>query len=172
MIIDCLAKAIFLFGVYNLIALLLFGVPHSLSMTYYLYKQRKNILKILFPGMITLLVVFLLPCWLEISKNSEFEFAAFLSMSALMFVGACPAFLDSKMEDDIHSIAAIICAVFALLWVILVTPYWYVIPGSFVLFALLAFVTKTWKTCYTYWLEMVAFISTFIAIILYYLIAE
>lgn len=169
MIIDCLSKAIFLFVVYNIIALLLFGVPHSLSMTYYLYKQRKNILKVLFPGMITLLVIFLLPCWLEISKGHNFEFTAFLSVSALMFVGACPAFLDSKMEDNIHSIAAIICAIFALLWIILVTPYWYVILSSFALFTLIAFFTKTWKTCYTYWLEIVAFISTFIAMTLYYL---
>ena len=42
MIIDCLSKAIFLFVIYNIIALILFGVPKSLSMTYYLYKERQN----------------------------------------------------------------------------------------------------------------------------------
>ena len=41
MIIDCLGKAIFMFAVYNIIALLLFGVPKSLSDTYYLFKERK-----------------------------------------------------------------------------------------------------------------------------------
>lgn len=170
MIIDCLSKAIFMFVIYNIVALLLFGVPHSLSMTYYLFKERKEILKVLFPAMIALMVMFLLPCWLQISEGSDFQFSAFLSMAALMFVGACPTFLDSDMENKVHSISAIICAIFALLWIILVTPFWYIIPIILEIIAVISVVTKTWKTCYTYWLEMVAFVSTFIAITLYYLL--
>jgi hypothetical protein len=149
---------------------MLFGVPHSLSMTYYLFKERKNNLKMLFPAMIGLMVLFLMPCWLQISECSDFQFTAFLSMASLMFVGACPTCLDSDMENKVHSISAIICAIFALLWIILVTPYWYVILIVFAIIAAISVVTKTWKTCYKYWLEMVAFISTFISITLYYLL--
>lgn len=170
MIIDCLSKAIFMFIVYNIVSLMLFGVPHSLSMTYYLFKERKNILKMLFPVMIGLMAMFLMPCWLQISEGSDFQFTAFLSIAALMFVGVCPGFLDSDMENKVHSISAIICAIFALLWIILVTPYWYVILIVLAGIAAAAILTKTWKTCYTYWLEMVAFISTFIAILIYYLV--
>ena len=169
MIIDCLSKAIFMFIVYNIVTLMLFGVPYSLSMTYYLFKERKNNLKVLFPAMIILMVIFLMPCLLQISEGSNFQFTAFLSMASLMFVGVCPGFLDSDMKNNVHSISAIICAIFALLWIILVTQYWYVILIVFACVAITAFVTKTWKICYTYWLEMVAFISTFIAIIIYYL---
>ena len=168
MIIDCLGKAIFMFAVYNIIALLLFGVPKSLSDTYYLFKERNSTLKFLFPSMMTLLTFFLMPAWLEMSEGSAFQFTAFLSAAGVLFVGAAPAFKDSKMESKVHSISAYVCAAAALAWICLVTPYWYVILIVFGVVAALAVVTKTWKTCYIYWLEMVAFVSTFISIIAYY----
>ena len=168
MIIDCLGKAIFMFFVYNIIALLLFGVPKSLSDTYYLFKERNSTLKFLFPSMMTLLTLFLMPAWLEMSEGSPFQFTAFLSAAGVLFVGAAPSFKDSEMENKVHSIAAYICAAAALSWICLVTPYWYIILIVFGIIAALAVVTKTWKTCYIYWLEMVAFVSTFISIIAYY----
>ena len=169
MIIDCLSKAIFLFVIYNIIALILFGVPKSLSMTYYLYKERRNALKILFPSMIVLLCIFLIPCWLTLSEGSNFQFLSFLAPASLMFVGFTPAFNDDDMYKMIHNIAAYSCAAFALLWIILVTPFWYIILIVFGLIATIAVITKTWKTSYTYWLEMVAIISTFTSIIAYYI---
>ena len=169
MIIDCLGKAMFMFFVYNIVALLLFGVPKSLSDTYYLFKNRESVLKFLFPSMMTLLTLFLMPAWLEMSEGSPFQFTAFLSAAGVLFVGAAPAFKDSEMENKVHSIAAYICAAAALAWICLVTPYWYVILIVFGVVAALAVVTKTWKTCYIYWLEMVAFVSTFISIIAYYI---
>lgn len=168
MIIDCLGKAIFMFLIYNIIALLLFGVPKSLSMTYYLFKDRENILKFLFPSMMTLLAFFLMPAWIEMSEGSPFQFTAFLSAAAILFVGAAPAFKDSDMENKVHSIAACICAAAAIAWICLVTPYWYVILIVLGVITAIAIVTKTWKTGYIYWLEMVAFVSTFISIIAYY----
>lgn len=165
MIIDCLGKAIFMFFIYNVIVLLLFGVPKSLSMTYYLFKNRLEYMKWLFPGMMTLLTFFLVPCWLEISEGSNFQFLAFLSAGTLLFVGAAPAFLDSKLENMVHQISAYFAAAMAILWVCLVTHYWWIILIAFGIIAAIAIVTKTWKTGYTYWLEMVAFISTFASIL-------
>lgn len=169
MIIDCLSKAIFLFVIYNTVALILFGVPKSLSMTYYLFKERQKELKILFPAMIALLCIMLIPCWLELSDGSNFQFLAFLAPAALMFVGFTPAFNDADMYKMIHNIAAYTCAVFAMLWIILVTPFWYIILIVLGVIAVAAILTKTWKTCYIYWLEMVAFISLFISILVYYI---
>lgn len=167
MIIDCLGKAIFMFLVYNIIILALFGVPKSLSTTYYLFKERNSNLKFLFPSMMILLAFFLLPVWLEISKDSTFQFTAFLSVVGVLFVGGAPAFRKSSMENAIHTFAAYFCAASAILWICLVTTYWYIIPIVFAVMAILAIITKTWKTCYTYWLELVAFISTFISIVIY-----
>lgn len=168
MIIDCLLKAIILFVAYNMVTIILFGVPKSLSMTYYLFKERKNIFKSLFPTMIVLLCIFLIPCWLELSEGSNFQFLAFLAPATLMFVGFTPAFKDADMYNIIHDISAYTCAVFALLWIILVTSYWYIILIVFGLIAIASIVTKTWRTCYIYWLEMVAIISLFTSMLVFY----
>jgi hypothetical protein len=86
-----------------------------------------------------------------------------------MFVGFTPAFNDDNMYKMIHNIAAYSCAAFALLWIILVTPFWYIILIVLGLITIIAIATKTWKTSYIYWLEMVAFISLFASIIAYYI---
>lgn len=169
MIIDCLSKAIFLFVIYNIVALMLFGVPKYLSMTYYLFKEKNDVLKILFPAMIAMMCICLIPCWIKISKGSNFPFLSFLSSVALMFVGATPAFKSSKIENNVHMYSAYCFVAFAILWIILVTPYWYVILIVSVIIGIAGWLTKSWKTGYIYWLEMIAFLSTFISILLYYL---
>ena len=169
MIIDCLGKAIFMFLIYNIVALVLFGVPKSLSMTYYLYKERQNSLKIMFPTMIVLLCILLIPCWLTLSEGSNFQFLSFLAPAALMFVGFTPVFNDADMYKTIHNVAAYSCAVFAMLWIILVTPFWYIILIVLGIISVIAVLTKTVKSSYIYWLEMVAFISLFASIIVYYI---
>lgn len=169
MIIDCLSKAILLFVIYNIVALMLFGVPKSLSMTYYLFKEREDCLKALFPVTVTLICLLLIPCWLEISNGSPWQFTAFLSAGSLLFVGFVPAFKSSKMEGYLHDIAAYVGTTFGLLWIIMVTQFWYVILIVLSIVSIIAIWTKTWKTSCIYWIEVVAFISTFISITCYYI---
>ena len=147
---------------------MLFGVPKSLSATYYLFKERVDNLKYLFPSMIIMMVVFMMPCWIQISEGSPYQFMTFLSMGALMFVGVTPAFNDSNMDARIHDAAAYICAIFATLWIIFVTPYWYVLPIMLIVIGAVAYVTKTWKTAYIFWLENVVLCSAFISMLAYY----
>lgn len=168
MIIDCLSKAILLFAIYNIVALMLFGVPKSLSMTYYLFKEREDCLKALFPVTITLICILLMPCWLEISKGSPWQFTSFLGAGTLLFVGFAPAFKSNYLEKRVHETSAYAAALFSMLWIIMVTPFWYIILIVLGIVAGLAIWTKTWKKCCIYWLEMVAFASTFISITCYY----
>jgi hypothetical protein len=86
-----------------------------------------------------------------------------------MFVGFTPAFNDADMYKTIHNVAAYSCAVFAMLWIILVTPFWYIILIVLGIISVIAILTKTVKSSYVYWLEMVAFISLFTSIIVYYI---
>ena len=169
MIIDCIGKAIFLFTIYNIVTLLLFGIPESLSQTHYLFKERKETLKVLFPATIVMLVICLVPCWIEVSNGSNFQFLSFLSTVSLLFVGVAPTFKESELENKVHNVAAYICVGCALLWIILVTSFWYVIPIVFGLLSIPAILTKTLRGCYTYWIEVGVFVSTFLAIILHYL---
>lgn len=155
-----------IFVAYNAVAIAFFGIPESLSMTYYLYKERFN-KGFLFPAMMYLVVAFMMPAWITMSEGSNFQFLAFLAPAAIAFVGTAPAFLSSDLENKVHSIAALIAAACSLLWVILVTPYWWIILVWVGIIIALSFFTKSVKTSYIYWLERVAFESTFTAAIMY-----
>lgn len=168
MILDCLSKAIFLYLIYNIVVLMIFGVPKSLSMTYYLFRERKHILKTLFPAIIIMLVIFLTPCWLTMSEGTTFQFTAFLSIAGLLFVGFSPGFMTSQLENKVHDYAAYLCVASSCAWIILVTQYWWIPIIWLVSFGIIAMITKTIKSSYIYWLENVAIFSTFTAMITYY----
>ena len=143
-----IAFAIYL--TYNGVAIGLFGVPNSLSETYYLYMNKNNWMKIFFPIMMMLLV-------------------AFLAAGGIMFTGAAPAFRGNKIESRVHSTSAICAAIFALLWVFFVSTVWYIAFAWLAVIISLAILTKTLKRAKIYWLETVAFLSTFTSIIIYFL---
>ena len=151
---------------YNAICLALFSIPESLSNTYYLWKE-KNGKGWLFCLMMYLVVALMMPAWISLSEGSNFQFLAFLAPASIMFVGTAPRFKDGDLENKVHTISAIIAAACSLLWVALVTPYWVAIPIYVVFEGAKAFFSKTYKTCLVYWLEQVAFLSTFTATILY-----
>ena len=151
---------------YNAIAIAIFGVPESLSNTYYLWKE-KNEKGWLFPLMMYAVVILMMPAWITMSEGSNFQFLAFLAPASIAFVGTAPRFKDSQLESRVHTISAIIAAACSLLWVALVTPYWVAIPIYVVFEGAKAFFSKTYKTCLVYWLEQVAFLSTFTAAIMY-----
>ena len=163
-----IAFAIYL--IYNGIAIKWFGIPNSLSNTFYLYKQKKEWMRIFFPIMMVLLVAFLMPAWLEISAASALQFLAFLASGGILFVGIAPAFMSSDLANKVHTYSAIGAVVFSLLWVIFVSKAWFMILIWFAVIVLIAWLTKTWKSALIYWLETVAFMSTFTSIFIYFLI--
>jgi hypothetical protein len=103
------------------------------------------------------------------SEGSNLEFMSFLAGDGIMFTGTVPTFKSSKLEDRVHTISAIVAAVFALLWVIFVAHLWYIILIWFVIVTLIALLSNSVKTSLVYWLETIAFMSTFMSIIIYYL---
>ena len=151
---------------YNAFSLAIFGVPESLSNTYYLYKEKWN-KGWLFCLMMYLVVALMMPAWITLSEGSNFQFLAFLAPASIAFVGTAPKFKDSQLESRVHTVSAIIAAACSLLWVALATPYWVAIPIYVVFEGAKAFFSKTYKTCLVYWLEQIAFLSTFTSAILY-----
>lgn len=158
--------ATIIYVAYNAISLANFGVPQSLSMTYYLWKRKSN-KGYLFSLMMYAVVALMMPAWISLSEGSNFQFLSFLAPTAIAFVGAAPMFRDDELESKVHTGAAVVAAICSLAWVILVTPYWVAIPIYVVFEGAKAFFSKTYKTCLVYWLEMVAFLSTFTAAIMY-----
>lgn len=155
-----------IYVVYNAVAIAIFGVPDSLSNTYYLWKE-KNGKGWLFCLMMYLVVALMMPAWISLSEGSNFQFLAFLAPASIMFVGTAPRFKDGDLENKVHTISAIIAAACSLLWVMLVTPYWWVLLIWLGFIALASVLTSSYKTCLVYWLEQVAFLSTFTAAIMY-----
>ena len=167
LILILVALAIYTF--YNVFALGMFGVPKSLSTTFYLFEERKSWLRILFPIMMISVAFLLMPAWLELSINSSFQFLAFLAPSAIIFTGAAPAFKRNELENVVHTTSAIMAAITALLWVVLVAHLWQVILLWTGVIIMVMFISRTVKTSYIYWLETIAFLSTFTSLMGYYL---
>lgn len=162
--------ATLIFIVYNAFTLIKYNVPKSLSMTYYLLKDSSEKLKFLFPIMMYLVVTFMMPAWITLSEGSPFQFLAFLAPASILFVGTAPAFLSSNLENMVHQVSAYLAAALSILWICLVTPYWWVILIWLGLVALTSILTSSYKTSYIYWLELVAFGATFTSTILYSLV--
>lgn len=158
--------ATIIYVAYNAISLANFGVPHSLSMTYYLWKEKSK-KGYVFSLMMYAVVAFMMPAWITMSEGSDFQFLAFLAPASIAFVGTAPRFLDDDLENKVHSIAALIAAACSLAWVILVTPLWYLILVWFGYAAMASILTSTHKTSIVYWLETIAFGATFSSTIIY-----
>jgi hypothetical protein len=165
MVTTSIIIAAVIYAAYNAVALAFFGVPESLSNTYYLYQAKCN-KGWLFCAMMYLVVAFMMPAWITMSEGSDFQFLSFLAPVGIMFVGTAPRFKDSMMENRVHSVSAIVAAICSLLWVGLVTPYSWVILAWAGLVALISWLTKTWKSGLVYWLETVAFGATFTSTII------
>ena len=162
---------------YNIAALHLFGVPSSLSNTYYLYEEKKKGLGLLFPAMMGSMGFTLLPAWLELGEvisswSSYLNPLAFFTCAAICFVGAAPAFRANILQGKVHTIAASIAAAFALIWCLVVCwKIMYVPILAAGLIALIAWLTRTFKKGLVYWLEMMAFGATFTTVITQLLIS-
>lgn len=160
-----------IFILYVVSSLIVFQkIPHSLSDTYYMYKDIKQWLKYLFPIMMFSMSGLLMPVWLEATKGSNLQFLSFLTCAAIMFVGAAPNFKNVGIESIIHTASAIIAAICAMLWCIFVVGSWGVILSYLVIFLMLALCTKSIKSSYIFWLEMIAFFSLFVSLIIYVII--
>ena len=165
----CASLAVFL--VYNIVALCIFGVPSSLSNTYYLYEAKKKHLGMIFPAMMASMAFTLLPAWLELGEivslwSAYLNPLAFFACAAILFVGGAPAFRSNKLEGTVHEVAAKIAAAAALIWCLVVCwKIMYIPLGVAGLIALCAWLSKTLKPGLVYWLEMMAFGATFATVI-------
>lgn len=160
------------FVIYNAYILSKFGVPHSLSNTFYLLNGIKKGLGYLFTIMMFTLSICLMPGWIEITESisswsHHLTPLSFFAAALIGFVGASPAFKDSDLESKVHTISACAAAAFAILWcsIVCYNIAWIILPASAIVILIASLATRTLKSCITYWLEMIAILATFITII-------
>lgn len=168
--------SLLLFTAYNAVALKRFGVPKSLSDTFYLWNGVKKNLGYIFTGMMGGMSLTLLPAWIEVgnqvsSWSTFLNFLVFFACGAIMFVGVAPAFRSDRTEGLVHELSAKIAAACALIWCFVVCyQIWYVPLACIIAVLIAGLCTKTFKKCSVYWLEMMAFAATFVTVIVELLI--
>ena len=167
--------AITIFIAYNIVALCLFGMPCSLSNTFYLYNWKTNHpnwkcnnLGYLFTAMMFVCALLFLPAWLNLTEtitewSHYLTFLPFLAAGGICFTGAAPAFRNGGMEEIVHYTGAGVSAVFSLLWCFIVCyKLAWIVPLVILICGGIAHLTKTAKKGRDWWLEMSAFMSVFI----------
>jgi hypothetical protein len=148
------------FVAYTVATIVLFGILPSLSASYYKWEEKYKCGWLFSATMFTMAVT-LLPAWLTLSEGSTFQFLSFLCPASLIFVGAAPKFETERLEKWLHPIAAIICAVCAILWLLFVGHLWWVVLISLIVFLAIALLTKTLIKSAVFWFEMIAFVATY-----------
>jgi hypothetical protein len=168
LILVCIS--ILIFVVYNWVTIHKYGLPPSLSDSYYDLESTKKGLGWLFTGMMWAFSLLLLPAWLNITEvisdwSHYFTVLPFLTVAFICGVGTAPHFRDRGLVETVHMFCAKAAAVTALLWICVVC--WkiaYILPIMLGVCWGIAYLTKTNKTSRDWWWEMVAFSSLFITV--------
>lgn len=157
--------SLLIFVVYLFFAIKRYGIPTSLSETYYLLGGEPfNRLKAsIFTFMMWAIAFTLLPTMLDVTPEN-FKFLAFLALAAICFVGAAPEF-KKQYEGSVHTTTAVIAAVFGLSWSMLVAHGYVPLIASLVFSLSAGFATATLKYGLTFWMELVAFNTVYFSLI-------
>lgn len=146
-----------LFIVYVVAMILMFGIPASISDTYYLLERKRRGLGWLFTAFCWGVSLTLLPAWLDMTPEA-YQAVPFLAAAGLMFVGAAPQF-KLPLTGPVHFVAAGVCCVAAGLWVAL-SGAWWTLPAAYAACLALARIDRRWM----FWVEIAAFASVFLSI--------
>lgn len=160
-----------IFLAYLLMTYAWFGIPYSISDTYYKLENRKKGVGWLFSAMCWGVGGLLLPALLDMTPES-YQFTAFLACAGLIFVGAAPQFKLS-LTGSVHYGAAAVCVISSQLWVGL-TCWWVLIPIwlAFIVYTVVAMgkhVTGSMRSDFIstkpmFWCEVAAIMATYVTI--------
>lgn len=150
------------FSIVLAILVKMFNLPPSLSETYYNLENKKKSMGILFYVYLIITIIILIAPIVEAA-----HLWGFLCAAALGFVGAAPAF-KSKEHKYIHFISTIISAIASLIVLILIHKIWVALIVFGIVIGL-AIWTKTYKSSLVFWLEMIAFYSLMIGLIIFFI---
>ncbi len=160
------------FAAYLLAVVRRFGVPTSISESYYLWPRGRG--RWLFNGFCLLTALPLMAFWLETGPD-VWRFLVFLACAPLGFVGTAGAFKEVELTRPVHFGAAGISAVASQAWIAL-NGWWWI--GSLVLLAAAVVLTRrirgrdatgTTRSAWLFWLELAAFTSVYIAVLAHYI---
>ena len=149
MVILAIISAIF-FATYLFLMAKLHGIQPSVSDNYYVSKHPWTFTLAMWTVAFTML-----PPMLS-ATTETFQFTAFLSCAGIVFVGAAAAYKQS-MTNTVHTIGAVIAALFAIIWAYTICPP---LPTIAILTA--AYILIAVRRHKVYWAEITAFAMTYL----------
>lgn len=151
---------------YTVAVCIKFGIPTTLSESYYfIYK------KYLFTLVLWLSGFLLLPSIMEMT-GGDTQIIPFLSIVGIMIVGAAPRY--KEQERTLHIIGATMAGFFSQLWIILYAYPWTLLTWAILIIWAIGILIKSklveWseeldKRKWFFWAEMLAFINLYLNII-------
>jgi hypothetical protein len=141
--------------VYLMAVMAMFGVPESVSDSFYLLNRRRRGLGYLFTAWCWAVAGTVMPLVFVLSDGQWYQFLGLFAGGGLGFVGAAPLFKGS--ERTIHYVSTGVCATAAVAWMVC-AGYWY-IPAAWVLPYVL--ISVLWRKLPLFWIETFLFLSMY-----------
>jgi hypothetical protein len=136
-----------------------FGIPYSLSESFYLLESKRKGLGYVFTGWCWVQAIGVMAMMLHVSQGQWWQFMGLFAGGGLGFVGAAPLFKGH--ERVIHYASAGVCAVFALAWM---AAEGYVVVPVTGLLGLLGLLGLRHTGKWLFWTEMTLFISMYVVL--------
>lgn len=162
---------IMIFSIYNIYVLSTFGIPKNLSNTYYMLESKRYNFGIVYPILITIILILIFYIWLHIHSELDTEYThigkwlIYLTMVALSIVVAITRYQKTVVRYKTHYVAAICSSVTSVGWMLLFAQHFlYVAISMFILVGIASIITQTFRSCILYWLELVNIYSLFIVL--------
>ena len=145
---------------YLAIAISLFGIPSSISNTYYLYESKHKGLGYVFTLFMWCEAVLLTIIMLTIGEHSPLQFLGFLSPAGLAFCGCAVLSKGVTLESKVHIAGALIGAVCGLIWCIvfggLIRTFGVFLTLNTICL-LVAYMTDSYDDSLIFWVEVISF---------------
>jgi hypothetical protein len=162
--------SILIFCAYIGTILAVYGVPASVSETFYLLTKGRRWLFTAFCWGVSIIIA----PWLDATPES-WQFLAFLAVGGLCFVGTAAEFKEDIVAK-VHFAGAGVCVVASQLWIFIVTGFWWLSLVCLATAGGACFVLWRRASCKAgwpqfanviFWVEAWAFVSLFASLILY-----
>ena len=148
-----------------------FGIPSSFSETYYLWQEPSEgysgSLRVEGSGLFCIISGIagglLVPVMIERGAGDIAQCLGFFCPAFLIMVAALPDFRGGQKVA--HSLAAVISALGAISWELLICRVWWPLAASAALVAVLSILTKTTRKSAVFWAEMAAFASVYLILL-------
>ena len=108
----------------------------------------------------------MVPPMVEAGDGNPVQFLGFFAPLYLIVVSLTPNWDTDKRQHRIHTAGAIVCAVLAVGWLLLIRHHWWVVAICLAVGCAAGWRTKSLRGSLVFWGEMVMFASVYLSLII------